>query len=73
MTKRATPSLSRENGTATIGAYDGDGTGGSPVASAWSLNNINVIGFSLAATTPTSPNQFFMAIGSDHFLIDSEL
>ena len=73
VTKRATPSLSRENGTTTIGAYDGDGTAGLPVASAWSLNSINVIGFSLSATTPTSPDQFFMGIGSDHFLIDSEL
>jgi hypothetical protein len=73
VTKRATPSLSRENGTATINAYDGDGTGGLPVASAWSLNSISVIGFSLAATTPISPDQFFMGIGSDHFLIDSEL
>jgi len=73
VTKRATPSLSRENGTTTIGAYDGDGTAGLAVASAWSLNSINVIGFGLSATTPTSPDQFFMGIGSDHFLIDSEL
>ena len=73
VTKRATPTISREDGTAAIGAYDGDGSGGSSTASNWALNQADVEGFSLSATTPTSPDQFFMAMGGDHFFADSEL
>jgi hypothetical protein len=73
VTKRASPSLSRENGTTTIGAYNGEGGAGSSTASAWAANSVDAEGFSISATTPTSPDQFFIGLGSDHFLSDSEL
>jgi hypothetical protein len=73
VTKRATPTISREDGTTTIGAYNGEGGAGSATNSAWALNQADVEGFSLSATTPTSPDQFFMAMGGDHFFADSEL
>ena len=73
VTKRASPSLSRENGTTTIGAYNGEGGAGSATNSAWGANSVDAEGFSISATTPTSPDQFFIGLGSDHFLSDSEL
>ena len=73
VTKRASPSLSRENGTSTIGAYNGEGGAGSATNSAWAANSVDAEGFSISATTPTSPDQFFMGMGGDHFFADSEL
>jgi hypothetical protein len=73
VTKRASPSLSRENGTTTIGAYNGEGGAGSATDSAWAANSVDAEGFSISATTPTSPDQFFMGMGGDHFFADSEL
>jgi hypothetical protein len=73
VTKRASPSLSRENGTSTIGAYNGEGGAGSATNSAWAANSVDAEGFSISATTPTSPDQFFIGMGGDHFFADSEL
>jgi len=73
VTKRASPSLSRENGTTTIGAYNGEGGAGSATNSAWAANSVDAEGISISATTPTSPDQFFMGMGGDHFFADSEL
>jgi hypothetical protein len=73
VTKRASPSLSRENGTTTIGAYNGEGGAGSATNSAWAANSVDAEGFSISATTPTSPDQFFIGMGGDHFFADSEL
>ena len=73
VTKRASPSLSRENGTTTIGAYNGEGGAGSATNSAWGANSVDAEGFSISATTPTSPDQFFIGLGGDHFFSDSEL
>ena len=67
VTKRASPSLSRENGTTTIGAYNGEGGAGSATNSAWAANSVDAEGFSISATTPTSPDQFFIGLGGDHF------
>ena len=64
---------SRENGTTTIGAYNGEGGAGSATNSAWAANSVDAEGFSISATTPTSPDQFFIGLGGDHFFSDSEL
>jgi len=73
VTKRASPSLSREDGTTTIGAYNGAGGAGGATNSTWGANSVDAEGFSISATTPTSPDQFFIGLSGDHFFADSEL